>query len=70
MASLLVKGWTTSEFGIASEVLRLGDVIVPTTLEPKELLIKVKAAALNPVDLYVISGNFNTKEGMKFPVSL
>lgn len=69
MATKTVKAWSTSEFGLASQVIKLGEIQLPGTLGPKEVLLKVKAAALNPVDVYIVSGNFQNGEGVKFPVN-
>ncbi|KAM0950264.1 putative GroES-like superfamily, NADPH-dependent oxidoreductase AOR [Dioscorea sansibarensis] len=43
------KAWVYGEYG-PKEVLKLGEIRVPTTLEDDQLLVQVRAAALNPVD--------------------
>ncbi|MCO5600115.1 hypothetical protein L7F22_054223 [Adiantum nelumboides] len=43
------KAWYYDEYGAAKDVLKFGEVAVPQ-LQPEQVLVKVKAAALNPVD--------------------
>lgn len=42
------KAWFYEEYG-PKEVLKLGDFPIPTP-QPNELLVQVRAAALNPID--------------------
>ncbi|KAG0620369.1 hypothetical protein M758_4G210700 [Ceratodon purpureus] len=45
-----MKGWTYSEYGAAKDVLKFEDSIPVPEVKPDEVLVEVKAAALNPVD--------------------
>lgn len=42
------KAWFYEEYG-PKEVLKLGDFLIPTPLH-NQLLVQVRAAALNPID--------------------
>jgi len=54
------KGWTYSEFG-PKEVLKFEDIPVPE-VKPDEVLVKVQAAALNPVDSKRRMGKFKNTD--------
>jgi len=54
------KGWTYSEYG-AKEVLKFEDIPVPE-VKPDEVLVKVQAAALNPVDSKRRLGKFKATD--------
>lgn len=43
------KAWRATRSGKPADVLALVDVPVPATLKKGEVLVKVQAAALNPV---------------------
>lgn len=43
------KAWVYEEYG-PKEVLKLGEIPIPTTLEDDQLLVQVRAAALNTID--------------------
>lgn len=60
------KGWTYSEYG-AKEVLKLEEIAVPS-IAANEVLVKVHAAALNPVDSKRRSGKFKATDS-PLPVS-
>ncbi|KAH7653636.1 2-alkenal reductase (NAD(P)(+)) protein, partial [Dioscorea alata] len=47
--SEMQKAWVYEEYG-PKEVLKLGKIPIPTTLEDDQLLVQVRAAALNPID--------------------
>eukprot|EP00246_Nothoceros_aenigmaticus_P015706 TRINITY_DN6719_c0_g1_i1.p1 TRINITY_DN6719_c0_g1~~TRINITY_DN6719_c0_g1_i1.p1 ORF type:complete len:394 (-),score=66.29 TRINITY_DN6719_c0_g1_i1:161-1342(-) len=53
----LQKAWVYSEYGAARDVLKQGEVAVPT-VAPDHILIRVKAAALNPIDYKRRLGKF------------
>ncbi|KAH9328441.1 hypothetical protein KI387_000549 [Taxus chinensis] len=57
------KAWFYNEYG-SSNVLQFGDLPVPT-VGPEEILVKVHAAALNPVDFKLRADAFSHD---KFPV--
>ncbi|KAH9328519.1 hypothetical protein KI387_000627, partial [Taxus chinensis] len=50
------KAWFYNEYG-SSNVLQFGDLPVPTA-GPEEILVKVRAAALNPLDFKLRAGVF------------
>lgn len=54
------KGWTYSEYG-PKEVLKFEDIPVPE-VKGDEVLVKVQAAALNPVDSKRRLGKFKTTD--------
>src|SRR5437867_3222987 len=51
----------------APEVIRYGDLPSPTA-KPGEILVRVKAVAINPIDLYIRSGLVAMKLPMPFIV--
>lgn len=54
------KGWSYSEYG-PKEVLKFDDIPVPE-VKPDEVLVKVQAAALNPVDYKRRLGKFQNSD--------
>lgn len=56
------KGWTYSEYGAAKEVLKLEDNLPMPEVKPDEVLVGVKAAALNPVDYKRRLGKFKNTD--------
>ena len=56
------KGWTYSEYGAAKQVLKFEDSIPVPQVEPDEVLVAVKAAALNPVDCKRRLGKFQSTD--------
>lgn len=54
------KGWTYSEYG-SKDVLKFEDIPMPE-VKPDEVLVKVQAAALNPVDSKRMSGKFKNTD--------
>jgi NADPH:quinone reductase-like Zn-dependent oxidoreductase len=63
-----MKAVRIHEYGDAS-VLRYEDVPIPT-IGPDEVLIKVRAAGVNPADCKLRSGVFRDKRPIQFPVIL
>jgi hypothetical protein len=63
--SKLQKAWFYNEYG-SIDVLQFGEVPVPTP-GPGQLLVKIRAAALNPVDFKRRDGLFRNKDS-DFPV--
>jgi NADPH:quinone reductase-like Zn-dependent oxidoreductase len=61
-----MKAVRIHDFG-KSDVLKVEDIPVPT-LEPGEVLIKVHAASVNPIDWKIREGKFTSKD--KLPVTL
>ena len=57
-----MKGWTYSEYGAAKEVLKFEDSIPVPEVKPDEVLVGVKAAALNPVDYKRRLGKFKSTD--------
>lgn len=48
-----MKSWQIHEYGDL-EILQLGNARLPVIGSPSKVLVKVKAASLNPIDLYMI----------------
>ncbi|MCO5562316.1 hypothetical protein L7F22_015942 [Adiantum nelumboides] len=55
------KAWYYDEYGAAKDVLKFGEVAVPQ-LQPEQVLVKVQAAALNPVDFKRRLGKFKATD--------
>ncbi|KAJ7970852.1 2-methylene-furan-3-one reductase-like [Quillaja saponaria] len=57
-----IKGWVYSEYGKASDVLKLDPNVPTPELKEDQVLIKVIAAALNPVDSKRMLGYFKDSD--------
>lgn len=66
---LFNKAWTYSEYGKSSQVLKLETRVPVPQLKEDQVLIKVIAVSLNPVDFKRING-FIKDSDPPFPVSL
>lgn len=64
------KAWTYSENGKSSEVLKFNTSVPVPQIKEEQVLIKVIAASLNPVDFKRINGLFGDAANSPFPVSL
>ena len=51
----LMRAWRTHEYGQPTEVLRLDTVPIPAP-EAGELLVRVQASSVNPVDAFIVAG--------------
>ena len=63
----LQKAWFYRDYG-SVEVLEYGDVEVPQITSPDQVLIKVHAASLNPID-YKRRFGYIKSPNIPFPVS-
>lgn len=61
-----MKAVVFRSFGDA-DVLEIADIDSPTPMED-EVLIKVRAAAINPKDIFVRKGYFKERTGTDFPM--
>ena len=66
MAPTEVKAWYFEQFGDPAETFKFGTVVLPE-LEAGDVLVKVKAVGLNPVDKMNYRGQFYPAN-VKFPV--
>ena len=62
------KGWVYSEYGKAGDVLKLDPNVPVPEIKEDQVLIKVVAAALNPIDAKRILGLFRATD-TALPVS-
>ncbi|MGI8627799.1 MAG: NADPH:quinone oxidoreductase family protein [Geodermatophilaceae bacterium] len=60
-----MKAWRVHELGKPDDVLRLEDVDVPTPADG-QVLVKIRAAALNFPDLLMISGKYQVRPPLPF----
>ncbi|MDQ4037151.1 MAG: NADPH:quinone oxidoreductase family protein [Actinomycetota bacterium] len=60
-----MKAWRVHELGQPEDVLRFEDIEVPTPAKD-QVLVKVRAAALNFPDLLMISGNYQVRPPLPF----
>ena len=60
-----MRAWQVHELGAPEDVLRLGEVDVPTT-HPGMVRIRVEAAALNFPDVLMAKGEYQTKPPLPF----
>ena len=56
------KAWLYSEYGKAADVLKLDPNVPVPEIKEDQVLIKVVAAALNPVDYKRMSGYFKATD--------
>jgi NADPH:quinone reductase-like Zn-dependent oxidoreductase len=63
-----MKALVIREFG-TTDVLKIEDVPIPTPLS-NEVLVKVFAAAVNPVDYKIRKGSLKFISGKEFPKTL
>ena len=68
MAPAEVKAWYFEQFGDPAETFKFGTVVLPE-IDAGDVLVKVKAAGLNPVDKMIYRGQMYPDK-VKFPVSL
>ena len=65
---LVMKAAQQTKYGNARDVLILrDDVPVPRQLSPKQILVRVHAAAINPVNGRLLSGEFTLIKRYSFP---
>lgn len=55
--NLKMKSWQIHEYGDLTN-LQLGEARIPHIDSPHKVLVKVKAASVNPIDLAMIGNNF------------
>lgn len=55
--NIKMKSWQIHEYGDLGN-LQLGEARVPVINDPHQVLVKVKAASVNPIDLAMISKGF------------
>jgi 2-methylene-furan-3-one reductase len=63
-----IKAWVYSEYGSAVDVLKLDQNVAVPQVKEDQVLVKVVAAALNPIDYKKMSG-FLKDIDTPFPVS-
>ena len=54
-----MKSWQISEYGGIEKLFLNENAPMPTIVNPKDVLIEVKAASVNPIDLKMISKLYN-----------
>ena len=64
-----MKALKVTGYGNAKENLVMQEVVNPT-ISNNEVLIKTHAASLNPIDLYLLSGNLHAVMPIQFPGSI
>ncbi|KAK7293298.1 hypothetical protein RJT34_16161 [Clitoria ternatea] len=57
-----MKAWTYSEYGKSSQVLKLNHNVALPQVNEDQVLIKVVAASLNPIDFKRMAGGFKTTD--------
>jgi alcohol dehydrogenase len=64
-----MRAWQATGYGEAADKLRLNQIPQPT---PKagEVMVRVAAASLNPIDFKLLRGNLRRLQPMKFPRTL
>ena len=70
-----IKAWVYSEYGKSSDVLRFDSNVAIPQVKDDQVLIKVAAAALNPIDYKRMAGYFKDSDSplpvrFLFPFSL
>jgi len=63
-----MKAWTYSEYGKSSEVLKFNHSVPLPEVNEDQVLIKVAAASLNPIDYKRMEGYFKNSDS-PLPVS-
>jgi NADPH:quinone reductase-like Zn-dependent oxidoreductase len=64
-----MKAWQALRYGNPREALKLNDIPYPQA-RPGELLIRVEAAALNPIDYKQLRGDLKRFEPLRFPCTM
>lgn len=64
-----MKAWTYAEYGKSSDVLKLGSDVAVPQLNDDQVLVKVVAAGINPVDFKRMLGLIKAADS-PLPVSL
>lgn len=64
-----MKAWQAQRYGSPKDALRLVDIPYPQAT-PGNLLIRVEASALNPIDFKLLRGDLKRIEALRFPVTL
>lgn len=62
-----IKAWVYSEYGKSEEVLKIDSTVELPQVKEDHVLIKVHAAAINPIDYHRINGFFKDNDS-PFPV--
>jgi NADPH:quinone reductase-like Zn-dependent oxidoreductase len=64
-----MKAWQAVRYGLPKDALRLNDIPYPQP-GPGELLIRVEAASLNPIDYKQLRGDLKRFESLRFPCTM
>jgi len=63
-----MKAWTYSEYGKSGEVLKFNHSVALPPVKEDQVLIKVAAASINPIDYKRMEGHFKNSDS-PLPVS-